>query len=129
MLKTALNDFHDSQGAKLVDFAGWQMPVMYGGIIEEHVYTRTHASIFDVSHMGRVEFRGKDAEALLERLNTRRIGGMAVGVSRYSHICREDGGILDDVIVSRMEDHYLVVCNASNREKLLKWWEQHKAGN
>ncbi|MCA9243263.1 MAG: glycine cleavage system aminomethyltransferase GcvT [Phycisphaerales bacterium] len=128
MLQTPLIGFHKDAGARLVDFAGWEMPVVYAGIIEEHNHTRNHATFFDVSHMGRVRFRGNDAEALLERLNTRAIAGMAVGQSRYSHMLREDGGILDDVIVTRLEDHFLVVCNASNRVKLLDWWDRHLAG-
>lgn len=128
MLQTPLIDFHRQAGAKLVDFAGWEMPVVYAGIIEEHNHTRQHASAFDVSHMGRVEFRGSGAEAFLQKLNTRNIGGMKTGLSRYSHMCRADAGILDDVIVSRLEDHFLVVCNGSNREKLLGWWDSQKAG-
>lgn len=128
MLQTPLISYHRDAGARLVDFAGWEMPVVYSGIIEEHQHTRNHATFFDVSHMGRVRFRGSDAEALLERLNTRAIAGMAVGQSRYSHMLREDGGILDDVIVTRLEDHFFVVCNASNRLKLLDWWNQQRAG-
>ena len=128
MHKTCLNDLHHDLGAKMVDFAGWEMPVYYEGLIKEHQHTRQHASAFDVSHMGRVEFRGERAGELLERLNTRKVGDMAPGVSRYSHMCNEAGGILDDVIVSRLEDHWMVVCNASNREKLLGWWDQQKAG-
>lgn len=126
MLQTPLNDFHRSAGARLVDFAGWEMPLIYSGIIEEHHYTRQHATFFDVSHMGRVEFAGPGAERFLERLNARAIGSMTVGQSRYSHMCREDGGVLDDVIVSRLEDRFLVVCNASNREKLLRWWDAQR---
>lgn len=128
MLRTPLYEVHRDAGARLVEFAGWEMPVMYAGILEEHRHTREHASWFDVSHMGRVEFLGPDAEALLERLNTRRVGDMTVGQSRYSHMCREDGGILDDVIVSRLEDRFFVVCNASNREKLLGWWNERRSG-
>jgi aminomethyltransferase len=128
MLQTPLNAFHRDCHARLVEFAGWEMPVVYTGIIEEHNYTRQHCTLFDVSHMGRVEFRGPDAEKLLERLNTRNISASAPGMCRYSHMCKDDGGILDDVIVSRFEDHFLVVCNASNREKLLAWWEQQRRG-
>jgi aminomethyltransferase len=128
MLRTPLFDFHREQGARLVDFAGWEMPVMYTSIVEEHNCTREHCTVFDVSHMGRVEFRGPDAEKLLERLNTRNIGSAKPGMCRYSHMCRDDGGILDDVIVSRLEDHFLVVCNASNREKLLGWWARQRRG-
>ena len=84
--------------------------------------------MFDVSHMGRVVFSGPDAEAFMDRLNTRNIGSAKPGMCRYSHMCKDDGGILDDVIVSRAEDHFLVVCNASNREKLLGWWDQQRAG-
>jgi aminomethyltransferase len=128
MLKTALNEFHRQQGAKLVEFAGWEMPVMYHSIIDEHLYTRQHGSAFDVSHMGRVEFRGPGAETLLQRLATRNIAKLKVGQCGYSHMCRDDGGILDDVIVSRYEDHFLVVCNASNREKLLGWFDKQRRG-
>ncbi len=128
MLQTPLNAFHRDCNARLVEFAGWEMPVVYTSIIEEHNYTRQHCSLFDVSHMGRVEFRGPDAERLLERLDTRNIGSSQPGMCRYSHMCRDDAGILDDVIVSRLEDHFLVVCNASNREKLLGWWERQRAG-
>lgn len=128
MLQTALIDFHRSQNARLVDFAGWEMPVVYTSIIDEHHWTRRHASLFDVSHMGRVRFDGAGAEALLERLCTRPIGTMKPGQSRYGHVCREDGGILDDVIVSRYDDHFLMVCNASNREKLLRWFERQRVG-
>lgn len=128
MHTTPLNQFHRDQGARMVEFAGWEMPIMYTGIIEEHRWTREHAGVFDVSHMGRVEFRGPDALAFLELLNTRNIGQAAPGMCRYSHMCRDDGGVLDDVIVSRFEDRFLVVCNASNREKLLGWWNDRKRG-
>lgn len=128
MLQTPLHSFHRDAGARMVEFAGWEMPLVYSSIVEEHHYTRRHASVFDVSHMGRVEFRGPAAAALLEKLNTRKVGDMAVGQSRYSHMCREDGGILDDVIVSNCGEHWMVVCNASNREKLLSWWKARSAG-
>lgn len=128
MLATPLIEFHRSAGARLVEFAGWEMPVVYTSILDEHRATREHATFFDVSHMGRVEFRGSGAEALLERTCTRRIGDMKVGQSRYSHACREDGGVLDDIIVSKFETHFVVVCNASNRDKLLGWWEAQRRG-
>lgn len=128
MLKTALNEFHRKHSARMVDFAGWEMPLMYTGIIDEHHWTRRHCSAFDVSHMGRLRFEGPDATGFLERMCTRRIGDMKVGQCRYGHVCREDGGILDDVIVSRFESHWGMVCNASNREKLLKWFGRHMAG-
>lgn len=128
MNRTPLHDFHLTAGAKMVEFAGWEMPLTYEGLTHEHHHCRQHAAIFDVSHMGRVDFTGPDAEALLEKTNVRKVSGMPVGLSRYSHMCREDGGILDDVIVSRLEDKFFVVCNASNREKLLGWWKVQSAG-
>lgn len=112
----------------MVDFARWDMPVMYRGIIEEHVHTRTACSLFDVSHMGRLKISGPDAEALLQLVCTRDLAGMPPGASRYSHVCREDGGILDDVIVARFDDHFGMVCNASNRDKIIAWLNQHAAG-
>src|SRR5262245_15314106 len=119
MLRTALYDQHKSLGARLIDFGGWEMPVMYRGINEEHLQTRMAASIFDVSHMGRLYFTGKDAEALLDHVCTRNVGKLRVGRSGYSHVCNEQGGVLDDVIVSRYEDKWLMVCNAGNREKIV----------
>ncbi len=125
MLQSPLHDFHVKLGAKMVEFAGWNMPVMYRGIIEEHNHTRAGCSLFDVSHMGRLYISGTDAARFLDHICTREIACMAVGTSRYSHICREDGGILDDVIVSRFEDRFLVVCNASNRDKINGWLAKH----
>lgn len=127
MLQTPLIEFHREQNARLVDFAGWEMPIMYSSIREEHAYTRAHGTLFDVSHMGRLEIRGGRAAEFLDCVCTRQIGNMQVGQSRYSHVCRADGGILDDIIVSCLEDHYLVVCNASNREKIVQWFDQHRA--
>lgn len=109
----------------MVEYAGWELPILYSSIVEEHVHTRTAASIFDISHMGRIEFRGDGAEELLQRVCTRQLGDAAVGQSRYGHVCREDGGILDDVIVSRYADRWLMVCNGANRAKILAWLRQH----
>lgn len=121
MLKrTPFYDFHVSAGAKLVDFAGWEMPLYYSGIIDEHQQTRTKGSMFDVSHMGRLHFMGKDAARFLDRVLTRNISAQKVGQCRYSLVCNEQGGVLDDVIVSRDLKNWIIVCNASNREKLVK---------
>jgi len=128
MLRTSLYDFHRSSGARLVEFAGWQMPLLYTSIVNEHNWTRQHCSLFDVSHMGRLEFHGPDATSFLQRLATRNVEKLAVGQCGYSHICREDGGVLDDVIISRFENHYLMVCNAANRQKLLLWFERQRSG-
>jgi len=103
------------------------MPLLYRGIVEEHRHTRSACSVFDVSHMGRLAVRGPDAEVLLQHVCTRDLAGMEPGVSRYAHICREDGGILDDVIVSRSADHFQVVCNGANRDKIVAWLSRHAA--
>ncbi len=128
ILKSPLDSFHRAQGAKMIDFAGWSMPVMYRGIVEEHHHTRQACAVFDVSHMGRLHVSGPDALDLLQWICTRDLAEMPVGQSRYSHVCREDGGVLDDVIVSRFEDDFLVVCNASNRAKIVAWLHRHAEG-
>ncbi|MCK4658941.1 MAG: glycine cleavage system aminomethyltransferase GcvT [Phycisphaerae bacterium] len=128
MNQSPLHNMHVRLGAKMVDFAGWYMPMMYRGIIEEHNYTRNAVSLFDVSHMGRLRFVGDDVEACLQRICTRNLAGMQAGQCRYSHICREDGGILDDVIVSRDQDHWLMVCNASNHAKIVDWVRKQTTG-
>jgi aminomethyltransferase len=121
---TPVYDFHVAHGARMVDFAGWEMPIMYRGIIAEHEQTRTSGSIFDVSHMGRLHFSGADAMKFLSKVVTRKIDDQKVGVSRYSLVCNPAGGVMDDVIVSRDQKYWLVVCNASNREKLIKHFHQ-----
>jgi len=127
---TPFYDYHVKHEGRMVDFAGWEMPLLYkaGGIIAEHEHTRNAASIFDVSHMGRVKFTGKGAAAFLQKIVTRNIEKGVVGQSMYSLVCNNQGGILDDVIVSRFENHWFMVCNASNREKLLGWFAQEQAG-
>jgi aminomethyltransferase len=121
MLKrTPFHDFHVNAGAKLVDFAGWEMPILYRSIVEEHEQTRRSGSIFDVSHMGRLMFSGKDAQRFLDKVLTRNVSEMKVGQSRYSLVCNEAGGVLDDVIISKDVKNWILVCNASNREKLVK---------
>jgi len=127
-LKTPLYDAHVAFGARMVEFAGWSMPIVYTGIVEEHVHTRMACSVFDVSHMGRLRIDGADGESFLNRICTRNLAGAEVGRSYYSHVCREDGCILDDVIVSRYEDHFLMVCNASNRDKIVAWLKRHAEG-
>jgi len=125
MLRTPLYNFHVQHGAQMVDSAGWEMPLYYTSIEEEHANTRQAASIFDLSCLGRVEIRGNDAEALLRLVCTRQLGDMEVGQTRYSHICNEHGGIIDAVIVLRYKDRWLMVCNAANREKMITWLNQH----
>lgn len=108
----------------MVDYAGWEMPLMYRGIVAEHEQTRKSGSIFDVSHMGRLHFSGSDAVKFLSRVVTRKIDDMKIGMSRYSLVCNAAGGVMDDVIVSRDQKYWLMVCNASNREKLIKHFHQ-----
>lgn len=121
MLKrTPFYDFHVAMGGRLVDFAGWEMPIMYRGIVDEHEQTRKSGSIFDVSHMGRLQFSGKDATAFLNHVLTRNVVEQKIGQSRYSLVCNSAGGVMDDIIVSRDAKNWIMVCNASNREKLVK---------
>jgi aminomethyltransferase len=126
LLETPLHDWHAAHGGKLVDFAGWSMPVHYGSIVAEHRATRTAAGLFDVSHMGRLRFAGAGGGSFLEQLLTRRVADMVVGQVRYSLVTNEAGGILDDVLVYRLADQgglslHMLVVNASNRQKILNW--------
>jgi len=122
--RTPLYQFHIDHHAHMVDFVGWEMPLYYSGITQEHHQVRTAGGIFDVSHMGRVKVTGRHARRFLERLCTRRISDMQPGQCRYSLVCNEQGGVRDDVIVYRLDDdEFMVVVNASNREKLLKHFD------
>ncbi len=119
MLKrTPFYDFHVSAGAKMVEFSGWEMPLLYRSIVDEHQQTRTSGSMFDVAHMGRFGFSGKDVVAFLNKVLTRNVAEQRVGQSRYSLICNPSGGVMDDVIVSRDEKNWVMVVNAGNREKI-----------
>jgi len=128
--KTPFHAFHIDHGAKLVDYTGWEMPLHYGSIIEEHHQVRRSGGMFDVSHMGRLRFSGRDACRFLDRACTRQIGGMKPGQVRYSLVCNEQGGCRDDVLVYCIgESEYLMVCNAANREKLLDHFGEIKGEN
>jgi aminomethyltransferase len=118
--RTPLYGEHRALGARLVDFAGWEMPVQYEGIKAEHNAVRNHAGLFDVSHMGEAVFRGPDSEEAVQRLVTRDVSRLEEGQAGYSAVCYESGGTVDDVIVYRRPDDFLVVVNASNREKDLE---------
>jgi aminomethyltransferase len=127
--RTALFDRHAAAGAKLVPFAGWEMPVQYAGVREEHLAVRRHAGVFDVSHMGEVETRGPGALAFLQRVLSNDVSAIAVGGAQYSVLCREDGGVLDDLFTYRLgEDRFLTVTNASNHAKDLAWLRAHAGG-
>lgn len=128
LAKTPFHHFHVDHGAKMVDFVGWEMPLHYGSIIDEHHQVRNSGGMFDVSHMGRLRFTGRDARKFLDHVCTRQIHGMADGQVRYSLICNENGGCKDDVLVYKRGDaDYLMVCNAANREKLLGHFDAVKA--
>src|SRR5580700_10939627 len=117
MIRTPFHDFHVSAKAKMVDFAGWEMPLLYRSIVDEHNQTRNSGSLFDVSHMGRLSFTGKDAQTFLNKVLTRNVVDQHVGQCRYSLVCNADGGILDDIIVSKDAKNWIMVVNAGNREK------------
>lgn len=120
MLKrTPFYDYHVAAGGRMVDFAGWEMPVMYRSINDEHEQTRTSGSIFDVSHMGRLIFTGKDTQKFLDLVFTRSCADHKPGQCRYGLICNEAGGVMDDVILSRDVKNWSMVVNASNREKIV----------
>jgi glycine cleavage system T protein (aminomethyltransferase) len=124
--RTPLYDRHAAAGAKLVPFAGWEMPVQYGGIREEHIAVRTGAGIFDVSHMGQVLTRGPDALAFLQRALSNDVRRIPEGGAQYSVLCRDDGGVLDDLFTYRLADcEYLTVTNAANHESDLAWLQSH----
>ncbi len=127
--RTPLYDTHVEAGAKLVDFAGWEMPVQYEGIKAEHAAVREFCGVFDVSHMGEIETEGPGAAELLQRLLTNDVSKLEVGAAQYSCLCREDGGVLDDLFTYRLgEDHYLTVTNASNHDKDLAWFRRQAEG-
>ena len=120
--RTPLLDRHREAGARLIPFAGYDMPVQYEGIRAEHVAVRTHAGVFDVSHMGEVETRGPRRPGLLQRVLSNDVAAIAVGGAQYSVICREDGGVLDDLFTYRLaDDRFLTVTNAANHEQDLAW--------
>jgi aminomethyltransferase len=127
--RTPLFDRHQAAGARLVPFAGWEMPVQYEGIKQEHIAVRTGAGVFDVSHMGEVQTSGPEAEAFLQRVLSNDVSKLAVGGAQYSVLCREDGGVLDDLFTYRLEDdRYLTVTNAANHERDFAWLAEHAGG-
>ena len=132
MSRTPLYENHVAAGAKIVPFAGWEMPVMYSGppapIKAEHVAVRTAVGMFDVSHMGEIETSGPDAEAFLQRILSNDVSKIAAGGAQYSVLCREDGGVLDDLFTYRLgSSSYLTVTNAANHEKDLAWFREQAA--
>jgi aminomethyltransferase len=123
--RTPLHDRHAAAGARLVPFAGWEMPVQYGGIREEHLAVRERAGVFDVSHMGEIETSGPRAAEFLQHLLTNDVRRIPEGGAQYALICREDGGIIDDLFTYRLaERHFLTVTNAANHAKDLAWFRR-----
>jgi aminomethyltransferase len=133
LARTPLYDWHVAHGGRMVDFAGWEMPVQYSSIVTEHQATRTAIGLFDISHMGRLKFFGPDAARFLDAAVTRSVADMRPGQIRYGLVCNDRGGILDDVLVYRLAvagevneetPTFQVVVNASNREKIVDWLER-----
>lgn len=129
MKRTAFYAIHQSLGARIVPFAGFEMPVQYAGIIQEHRCVRTSVGMFDVSHMGEFEVRGKDAAEFVQQITINDVSKLVPGKVQYSAMCYPDGGIIDDLLVYRMEDRFFLVVNASNTEKDFTWIEQHRSGD
>lgn len=116
--RTPLYDVHRASGAKMVDFGGWEMPVQYSGLIDEHQTVRRGVGLFDVSHMGEIEIRGPDAARLTDFATTNAVSKLKTGQAQYSGLLYEHGGFVDDILVHKVaDDHYFICCNASNQEK------------
>jgi aminomethyltransferase len=126
--RTPLYERHVAAGARLVPFAGWEMPVQYTGISEEHLAVRAGVGVFDVSHMGEIETAGPDAEAFLQRVLSNDVSKIADDGAQYSVLCRENGGVLDDLFTYRHGFGFLTVSNASNHERDLEWMRRQARG-
>ena len=130
MLETPLHDSHVALGARMIEFAGWDMPVFYSGINEEHLAVRGAAGLFDVSHMGDLVLHGKGCKELLQKLLTNSIEDIPVGKGVYSHILNDEGMIIDDTIVYRTDlEEYLMVPNASKVKEVRQWFRSHDPGD
>lgn len=126
--RTPLHSLHAKAGARMIAFGEWELPVQFSGILAEHEAVRTRAGLFDASHMGELLVEGPGAFAVLQRMASNDLAGMADGQARYSPLCSEDGGTVDDVLIYRLaEDRYLLVVNAANVAKDLAWLRSHAA--
>src|SRR3954471_13511542 len=126
--RTPLYERHEAAGARLVPFAGWEMPVQYEGIRQEHVNVRANAGLFDVSHMGEIETSGPQAEEFLQRILSNDVTKITENGAQYSVLCKPEGGVLDDLFTYRLgPERFLTVTNASNHEKDTAWFEEHAA--
>ncbi len=127
MKHTPLYDAHIVHGGKIVDFAGWAMPLQYSGVLDEYHAVRTTAGLFDVSHMGRIQVEGVDAVPYLQQVTTNDVENISLFNSHYSMICNPEGGVKDDIFIYRLApDSFLLCVNASNREKILEWLFQQR---
>ncbi len=125
--RTPLHDRHVELGARMVPFAGWEMPVQYEGVIPEHLAVRRDAGVFDVSHMGELEIEGPTARDLLQAMLSNDIDRLEPGTAQYTLLTTETGGIVDDLIAYRLDGHrYLLIVNASNREPVFRWLKEHE---
>jgi aminomethyltransferase len=127
--RTPLFPAHEALDARFVEFAGWQMPLSYSGVTQEHRAVREHCGLFDVSHMGEIEVRGAGAEAVCQELTVNDVGRLRIGDGQYTVLCNEHGGVLDDLIVFRLgPSRYLLVVNAANTATDLGWIRTRAAG-
>jgi len=125
MKRTPLYEAHAALGAKLVDFAGWEMPIQYSGVVDEYHAVRSKAGLFDVSHMGRIRVAGPGAVPFLQRVTTNNVAKLAPLESQYSMVCNPQGGIKDDIFIYRIrQEEFLLCVNASNREKIVGWLQE-----
>ncbi|MEW6050748.1 MAG: glycine cleavage system aminomethyltransferase GcvT [Candidatus Zixiibacteriota bacterium] len=128
-IRTPFCDFHIAAGAKMVDFAGFYMPVQYKGITQEHLAVRNNVGLFDLSHMGEFEVTGTDALAFLQKTTTNNVAALEIGKIQYSCMPYPDGGIVDDLLIYRLQDRFFLVVNASNIKKDFEWLQSNLSGN
>ena len=128
--RTPLFEVYKEYGGKTVDFGGWELPVQFSSIKEEHEAVRTKAGLFDVSHMGEIEVKGPESLDYLQKMMTNDVSKLKNGGAQYTAMCYETGGTVDDLLIYKLEDeHYLLVVNASNIEKDFDWMQDHLEGN
>ena len=127
--RTPLYEAHVAAGARMIEFAGWEMPVQYTGVLEEHKTVRRYAGLFDLSHMGELFISGPDALEALQYLTTNDAAKIDVGQAQYSLLCLPTGGIVDDIVIYRLEDGYMVVVNAANSDKDVEWIQSRLRGD
>ncbi len=125
-MKTPLYDWHVANKARMVEFGGWEMPVYYTTVSDEHNCVRENAGLFDLCHMGQINVSGDSALEFLQRITTNNISKIAIGQVQYSLVCNDSGGVVDDILVYRKSNSYLLIVNASNTRKDFEWFNTHK---